>query len=53
MVSSFARSNHLVSIQLYSTADDPKMDNKWSSTLNDPQHGPQMIPYEIEEWNES
>ena len=27
-----------------STANDPKMDRKWSSTVNDPQPGPQMIP---------
>ena len=27
-----------------STANDPKMDRKWSLTVNDPQPGPQMIP---------
>ena len=44
--------------QLYSTANDPqpqmiprpqmipKMDRKWSSTANDPQSRPQMIPKE-------
>ena len=25
----------------------PKMDRKWSSTVNDPQHGPQMIQWKL------